>query len=69
MAASGPFAALSYHFAVDDLDRFTWSKKAEPWVGFTPSRRKFGEKQVLPTSSTPVMSTSDGRCAKQKHLC
>ena len=38
--------SLTYRSAVDDLARFTSSKKVGPWVGLTPSRNQSGERDI-----------------------
>jgi transposase len=46
MPGIGAVVALTYRSAVDDLGRFTSSKKVEPWVGLTPSSNQLGERDI-----------------------
>lgn len=47
MPGIGAVVALTYRSAVDDPDRFTFSKRAGPLAGLTPSRNQSGERDIL----------------------
>jgi transposase len=44
MTGIGAVVALTFRSAVDDLARFTSSRKVGPWIGLTPSRDPSGER-------------------------
>ncbi len=47
MPGVGTLVALTVKSAVDDPERFRFSKDVGPWVGLTPRREQSGERDII----------------------